>query len=263
MTLGMAWIRDLGRSKELVVISDSRLSGGRWWDAGPKIMILPRTDAVLSFAGDTADAYPLMLHISDAIRSFAKSADRSLDLADAKGHLIRVINLTRSAVTSTHNRFKGPNVADAVFMLSGYSWRQKRFRIWTLHYDSNISRFTFRPSSPWPAQGSHHKEIVYIGDHEVIEDAKFRLTSLLALNGKLGTGGLDMEPLEIMRDMLRSNLYPSIGGSPQVVKIYEHQNVNVFPVYWPDKLSQQRTALGRPLLEYESARSRIIDPDNI
>lgn len=57
MTLGMAWLRTVGDVRELVIASDSRLSGGQYWDANPKIMLLPRSDAVLSFAGSTSDAY--------------------------------------------------------------------------------------------------------------------------------------------------------------------------------------------------------------
>ncbi|MDB5681333.1 MAG: hypothetical protein JWO16_1138 [Sphingomonas bacterium] len=263
MTLGMAWVRDLGRTKELIVISDSRLSGGRFWDAGPKIMLLPRSDAVLSFAGDTSDAYPLMLQIGNAISAYPMSVDRSLDLPEAKGHLIRVVNRVRAAVSSSYRGFVGPHVADAVFMMCGYSWRQKRFRIWTLHYDSNIDRFTFRPSAPWRAQGGGHKEIAYIGDPDVVLEAKSRMTAILTAKGKLGSGAFDMEPLEVLRDMLRSNVFPSIGGAPQIVKIYEHSNVHPFPVYWPDKKSDIQTVLGRPMLEYEKVKSKVIDPDNL
>ncbi len=32
MTLGIAWVRYIGSVKELIVTSDSRLSGGQFWD---------------------------------------------------------------------------------------------------------------------------------------------------------------------------------------------------------------------------------------
>ena len=37
MTLVAAWTRTTESGKELWVISDSRLSGGMFWDFGPKI----------------------------------------------------------------------------------------------------------------------------------------------------------------------------------------------------------------------------------
>lgn len=45
MTLGIAWERVKGGVRELVIASDSRLSGGgRTWDGNPKILTLPRSD---------------------------------------------------------------------------------------------------------------------------------------------------------------------------------------------------------------------------
>src|ERR1700743_3358333 len=92
MTLGMAWVRVVGGVRELVIASDSRLSGGQYWDGNPKIMLLPRSDAVLSFAGQTRDAYPLMLQAYNAIKMYPLAEKRALDLADLKGHLVRVFD---------------------------------------------------------------------------------------------------------------------------------------------------------------------------
>ena len=40
MTLVAAWVRHNNNTKELYVSSDSRLSGGRAWDIGPKSLRL-------------------------------------------------------------------------------------------------------------------------------------------------------------------------------------------------------------------------------
>jgi len=260
MTLGMAWVRNLGSIRELVVASDSRLSGGKFWDSNPKIMLLPRSDAVLSFAGDTHDAYPLMLQVYNAILMHGPALDRSMDLAHLKGHLVRVINKARSSVTNLPRGERGPVIADATFMLSGYSWLQKRFRVWTLHYHKGAEEFTFRPTQPWRGQAGHTKEIAFVGDERVVKAAKIALVDRLRAKGKLTDGGLDMEPLEVLRDLLRSQDYPEIGGAPQVVKIYEHMNAHPFPVHWPDA-SGGLTVLGRPLMPYETFDSKAIDPD--
>lgn len=263
MTLGIAWVRNIGDIRELVVASDSRLSGGKFWDSNPKIMTLPRSDAVLSFAGDTQDAYPLMMQIYNAILLHGPARDRALDLAELKGHLIRVINKARSSISNLPRGSTEPVVADAIFMLSGYSWRQKRFRVWTLHYDHARTGFTFRPTSPWRGQSGHSKEVAFVGDENVVQAAKAQLLATLRAKGKLQTGGLDMEPFEVLRDLLRSGTYSEIGGSPQVVKVYEHMNVHPFPVYWPNAAEGQICTLGRPLLPYEKPSGRVIDPDNL
>src|SRR5450759_3690103 len=80
MTLGMAWVRTMGRTNELVVASDSRLSGGQFWDSNPKIVLLPRSDCVMSFAGSTNDAYPLMLQTYNAISMYPRGTNRVLDV---------------------------------------------------------------------------------------------------------------------------------------------------------------------------------------
>ncbi len=251
MTLGMAWVRNLGSIRELVVASDSRLSGGKFWDSNPKIMLLPRSDAVLSFAGDTHDAYPLMLQVYNAILMHGPALDRSMDLAHLKGHL---------GPRHQQGAILRYQFADATFMLSGYSWRQKRFRVWTLHYHNGAEGFTFRPTRPWRGQSGHTKEIAFVGDERVVKAAKSALVDRLRAKGKLTDGGLDMEPLEVLRDLLRSQDYPEIGGAPQVVKIYEHMNAHPFPVHWPDACGGL-TVLGRQLMPYETFNSKAIDPD--
>jgi uncharacterized ubiquitin-like protein YukD len=263
VTLGIAWVRNIGTVRELVIASDSRLSGGQFWDANPKIMMLPRSDAIISFAGDTHDAYPLMLQIYNAILIHPAAQDRALDLPELKGHVIRVINKARSFVSNLPIGHAGPVIADAQFMLAGYSWRQKRFCAWTLHHDNSIQRFTFKRWTPWQAQSGYKKEIAFVGDSNVVARAKSDLVSVLQAKGKLSSGGLDMEPLEVLRDLLRANQFAEIGGSPQVVKVYEYMKSHAFPIYWPSLLSGEVTVLGRPLMAYEKPRGRIIDPDNL
>jgi hypothetical protein len=77
----MAWVRNPGSLRELVVASDSRLSGGQFWDANPKSMLLPRSDRVLSFAGGTFDAYPLMLQAFNAIDTVTRLKTRAFPMS--------------------------------------------------------------------------------------------------------------------------------------------------------------------------------------
>ena len=72
-----------------------------------------------------------------------------------------------------------------------------------------------------------------------------------------------MEPFEILRDMIRDDKYSSIGGPPQVMKVYCHMNSMPFCVYWPDRQSGKLSFLGRPLLGYESTEYLAIDPDTL
>lgn len=47
---------------------------------------------------------------------------------------------------------------------------------------------------------------------------------------------LGMEPFEVVRDMLRDNKKSdSIGGPPQIVKVYQYMRSAPLAVYWPNK----------------------------
>jgi hypothetical protein len=70
-----------------------------------------------------------------------------------------------------------------------------------------------------------------------------------------------MEPFEVLVEMIRSNRYPTIGGPPQIIKVYRHSNYMPYGVYWPSKASGVMTLYGRPLLDYEHPRSVDGGPD--
>jgi hypothetical protein len=263
MTLGIIWLRVVGSTRELLVTSDSRLGGGQSWDGNPKILLLPRSDSVLSFSGKTDDAYPLMIQAWNAINMHGPSRDRSLNLADLKGHLVRVFNHSRTFIHSLPFNQTRPDNPEAIFSLSGYSWKTKKFHIWKLHYDNNISSFTFQPTPKWRGQDKKsEKMIAYLGDEDAINYAKEKLVIELRKSNKLISGNFDMEPFIVLRDIIRERKFNSVGGPIQMVKIYEHSNAVPFGIFWPDKKNGQISVLGRPLLSYEKNSWGALDPDN-
>lgn len=257
MTLALAWTRKAGSVEELVVASDSRLRFGQSWDCCPKILSLPRSDSLICFAGDTMYTYPLMLQMAAAIEHYPRSKSRATDLTRMKGHTLRVFN---EMLDDIHDLPVGEDLdpPDAHFILGGYSWEYGKFHIWYLHYDTHIGRFTFRPASQWRGvRGS--KKIMAAGDH--LQEFKTRLIALLRERRKLTVGGFDMEPFEVLRDMIRDEEYDSIGGPPQIMKVYQHLNTQPLAVYWPNREVGKITLLGRPLLSYETTRYYVLDPD--
>lgn len=258
MTITVAWVRKVETIQELVVASDSRLSFGGRWDCCPKIIALPRNDAVLCFAGDTMYAYPVMLQAAAAVSQHARLRSRGMDLHHLKGHLLRILN---GMVSLVHDLPKGIDTSpETTFLLGGWSSKKGEFKVWLLHFDPKIKRFTFRPTSPW--KGSNAKKVfAFTGDYE--EDYKARLVSLLRSKGKLEGGGFDMEPLEVLRDMLRDGTYDKIGGAPQVMKVYTYSNCMPYAVFWPSNDPNQISLLGRPLLPYETSEYMVLDLDTL
>ncbi|PJZ70819.1 hypothetical protein CH373_05995 [Leptospira perolatii] len=261
MTIAIAWIREVKKCQELIICTDSRLNGGMRWDQGPKLFTLPRSDSAICFAGDTSYAYPLIIQLTNAISQYDKSSDRSLDIHKLRGHIIKVCNSLKDSIRSLSdkNAFK-----DNEFLFGGYSWTKKNFFLWKIRYDRDNNKFHFiRNTRKYGKLG----KILFAGD--MTNTAKKSLGILIKQKygssiKKLKGIGYDFEPFEVIRDMLRaSDLRGSIGGAPQILKVYQHMNSRVFGVYWPNKDSKKITINGRELIGYENIQNWIIDPDTL
>jgi hypothetical protein len=258
MTISLAWVRKVGAVNELVAASDSRLSFGCRWDCCPKVIALPRGDSALCFAGNTMYAYPVMLQAIAAISQHPRLLSRGMDLEELKGYLLRVLN---SMVSLIHDLPHGvENAPDTTFLLGGWSWRRNRFKVWLLHYDASIKKFNFRPTGRWRSLNKE-KELAFTGDYK--SEYKERLVALLRKKNKLQGGGFDMEPLEVLRDMLRDSTFDLIGGAPQVIKVYRYSSCKPFAVFWPTKTAATVNLLGRPLLDYEQSGHIVLDTDTM
>lgn len=256
----MAWVRSVGKSKELVMATDSRLRFGCAWDCCPKLLVMPRSDVAVAFSGRTESAYPLILQLAAAIEHHSRSKSRAMDIYDLKGYAVKMFNHLRDLITDLPKGQKYADPPETQFILGGYSWRKKRFAIWLIHFDSYSRKFTFRPCHSWP--GSMRKKFLCMtGDH--LDEAKSLILDNLKKKKKLPLGGFDMEPFEVLRDMIRSGKYPEIGGPPQVLKVQEHMNCTPYSVYWPNRQSNAISLLGRPLFDYELSETLILDPDSL
>jgi|TARA_B100000929_G_scaffold193089_1_gene153054 hypothetical protein len=261
VTLSVAWIRKVKNTEELVIATDSRLRWGRAWDCCPKIIPLVRQDSVLCFAGNTQYAYPMMVQINNSISMHTKSSSRAIDITDLKGHILKVIEGMREHI---HDLPKGSDafeVPDAMFLFAGYSWKTNSFKIWTLYYDQDKDEFHFRKASNHIKRADGTKYYAFIGNNTDV--ARRKMTKLIHSKGIANIPGLDMEPLEVLIEMIRDEKYPHIGGAPQIVKVYKHMNVLPYSVYWPNKESGTKTFLGRPMLDYEVNEYFTLDPDSL
>jgi hypothetical protein len=277
MTLAVAWLRHVNNTEELMVASDSRLRFGMAWDCCPKLLALPRNDSIMCFAGDTMHAYPILLQIQSAVRAHPALLSRAIDLTDLRGHIIHVINEMRRNMHDPPRRARvqAAEEPDVAFILAGYSWRLRQFRIGLLRFSARVERFHFTspPGAPAPVgagnegggrndgAGRRGRYIQFAGERADVRHARQRLHQILRDKNTLATGRLDMEPLQVLVEMIRDEGFPSIGGPPQVMKVLRHMNVLPFSVFWPDRASGRLSYLGRPLVEYERTQFLAMDPD--
>lgn len=259
MTLSIAWVRSVGATEELVVATDSRLRFGSAWDCCPKILELPRTDCLLCFAGLTRYAYPLMLQAENALGLHPKSRTRAFDLNETRSYVLEVFNSMRDFISDPPSTGEHEE-PDAAFLFGGFDWRSQTFLLWELYFDPAHDRFAFRTAKLWEGIDGNRK-IFFIGDET--DQAKERLLLRLEDQGKMQAGGFDMEPFEVLRDMLRDGVAPEIGGPPQLAKVYKHLNVLRLGVFWPSREEERIAVNGRLLLPYEKPHFPILDPDTL
>lgn len=270
MTLVLAWIRKVGITEELCVASDSRVTSGKAWDCCPKIKAFNRADSVLAFAGDTAYAYPMMEQVSNSINFHPKLSTRALDITDLKGHIGRVISNMREYLHDSIQPYKKfiPENPETQFLFAGYSWKYGKYKMWKLEYKSKKNQFII-----YECQTLMKNQLVVLADTSQNKDfeglklrenlIRRRIFLRMEQKGKKQGDFFDMEPFEVLRDIIRNDDDWAIGGTPQLVKIYKHLNTMAYGIFWPNKESQQITIMGRPIMKYESFRNPIIDPDSL
>ncbi|TGU74577.1 hypothetical protein E4633_03690 [Geomonas terrae] len=247
MTLAMAWVRKgAGGVDELVTVSDSRLNGGgRNFDCVPKILPLKRNDSIICFAGETDFAYPLMLQLSLAIEGHFPAVSRAVDMTKIAGFTIRTFNQMLKEIDPY---VKGQHVPKTEFILAGYSWQQKSFKIWRVIYNKGVNLFELKPCSVWHGP---FKSIAFAGDWaREAEKQLYRLmTDRYGDIRILKEGCLDMEPFEVLRNILRAGKrHDTVGGAPQMVKVYCYPNARPVGIFWPDRAAERVYLLGRQLL---------------
>jgi hypothetical protein len=263
MTIGAVWVRSLAGSggdqpQELLFCTDSRVNGGMRFDSCPKILPLARGDAGIAFAGSVAFSYPMMLQMANAIESHRPLRTRAMNISKLRGHVLKVLDEMQRSI---HTFADDENIPKLTLMLGGYHWIHKKFEYWRVAWSDSENRFVaHRPIL------RHRRMVTFFGDEEWILEANQRLKGLLQVRHGLDMPGetLDMEPFEIIRDLLRESVPAhSIGGAPQVLKIYQYLNSQPMGVFWPQKDGGKVSLLGRTLLPYERTDAWILDPDTL
>jgi hypothetical protein len=284
MTISIAWTRKEHDVEQLVFASDSRISAGEKFDACPKMLALPRGDCGIAYAGTSGDALSMMLQLSLAIQSYPAAMKRSLELSALRTHALKIFNAMLKEIKL--EQIKGnPSIqrTDASFLFGGYSWRRKDFEFWSFRYSKANNEFvTRRPmnlavdletntiSTNSRSSGKHRPigRIAFVGDQSRAAERIVikRLNEKLRSDPKLSR--LHMEPLEAIRDLLRNRDLrnppdkDSIGGPPQMMKVFQYSQTASFAFMWPDSDGAIRPFLnGRPCLDYENLDIVCLDPD--
>jgi hypothetical protein len=236
MTIGVAWIRETERGQEAWLASDSRLHGdGNVWDDCPKLFVSPRRDLAAAFSGDTAQAYPLLLQIANAISAHWSAADGTLELTALVEHLGQVANDMLSRVESDPHVHGQPAArpfarrGDAI-VLAGYSRHTNGLVLRALQFDSATRMWKFVKTRAHVKIGPN-KVFRIFGDRVAASRYAHLLESRLRAVGKVGTSKpFELEPLEVLWEFLalpESKEHPlpqrsrplTVGGPVQALQV--------------------------------------------
>lgn len=284
VTIGVAWVRQGSDSKELWIVSDSRLSGnGHIWDSCAKLSMLPRRDAVMGFAGETQEAFPLMIQVANAVSSFRALREGVLELSRFIGHLELVLNeMMRALIIDDAVRTELPwqrafSTVDDTIVLAGYSRRANDFVIRSLRYQPDIRIWKFARVSPSSPTGPRILHV--FGDAPSKAQFRSALHFCLEESGRHeATDLLDMEPFEVLCDMLAlppsppcdRNGHPavpsghrssSVGGAPQAIQLLPGASATPIVVRWKSSTGTGDYLLGRRLLAYENVDLPLLTRD--
>jgi hypothetical protein len=272
MTIAIAWVREIGRTSELVFASDSRLSGGGNIDSCQKVFSLPREDCALAFCGRAFIAYPFIVQVQNLINEHRKSFDRATDVGEMKGKIVGLLN----RFVNEHQDYVPEDFeADkhqTQFLFGGWSWRKSKFYLWEIYYEKDIRRFVAGDTGIWKLfklTEEDQLKLGFVGDY--FDDFIARLKELLSTaDGNVRTK-LDYEPLQVLASMLQDPRFVDrreerrglIGGAPQLMKVYPFLRTMSFGVRWQSKKGPRIALRGRILSPIETIMVPIINPNTL
>jgi hypothetical protein len=255
MTITVAWERKLPSYSELVLCSDSRLSGGGHIDVCQKIFALPREDSAIGFCGSTLIAYPLINQFISYIQHFKKNQDRALDASELPNKFCQLINHFLSFYMNPADLQS--ELAETSFVLCYFSWKYRRPFIARIKFEKSANRYvSVRGNFPESVSESLHgrSQFAMIGDyrHKYFEELG-RYVDYETCER------LDLEPLQALSTMLANPEFTDrgqsnagkIGGAPQLLKIYPFMRTIEFAIYWPSRASGKLFLNGRETFDYE------------
>ena len=243
-------------------------------------MQLPRNDCAVAFAGYTGHAYPMMQQLALAIEAHGPLQRGSMDLFALKKHALKIFDEMSGFIKSSpYLSSEADADPEANFILGGYSWIKKKFEFWNVFYHQKEKRFIAQPAQwlcyssladrIWLRRNPALPETTPIGKIAFAGDQAQEAERLLAnklrphADSKIPTK-FNMEPFEVVRDMLLNPLHAeTIGGAPQLVKVYQYMKSASLAVYWPKKGEGLPHLQGRPCLGYERIDRWSIDPDTL
>lgn len=240
MSLCIGWIRRTNDSEEVVLASDSCFSGGQRFMAAPKLFSVKRGDFALACAGSTTYSFSVIEHIRQAMDCNEQISRRKYDLVDIIHYIVDVTNETlgheKEQIQSDETDFR--------MILGGFSWKFKKPILRIIEYVPRDKKYCAHE-----VKSLKLSPIAVIGDIDAISKVRTAIYKKLEADGVKDGGNWDMQPLSVLMDFIDDPYYTTIGGVPQLIKVFPYMRTQPWGVTYGDN---KVYFYGRRLLNYET-----------
>lgn len=229
MTLAAAWVRRNESLSELIIASDSRISGGGDWDVCPKIVALPRPATVMAMSGWAVEAYAFLIQALNTCALLDGHAVGRTDIGNLAKKLRDVYANSRNHLGPLGGG-QAPDVPVLDVALLGWSWRNLCFEGYSYSY-LDSGELVMKPLAELEADRPYPAYL--FGD--AAGEARKRLKALRKERGlpvpKRGEpeaprvareAFYDWEPFEVLLHVINDEGIPSVGGAPQLACISQY-----------------------------------------
>jgi hypothetical protein len=250
MTLCIGWIRTVGQVEEVCLIADSCFTGGGQFLAAPKLFPLNRNDCAIACAGYTGYSFPIVEHIMRSIEINQKLRDRACDISDMIHAIVDIAN--KCLYEERDIQVTDDGSPEFSMIVAGYSWKFQRAYLKIISYDKQSKQMYAKDT-----QTIKGKPVAVIGDQ--INAVRKKIFDLLERDSVPQNGDFDMQPLEVLMEYITNPKIRSIGGYPQMLKIYPFMNLLPIGFLHMNEGEKVISYYGRLLLKYETFPYPIYD----
>lgn len=221
MTLCVAWKRRVNSQDQLVLATDSMITGGLEYPHGTKLLVFGRGDCGLCWEGSTTFTY-----------SFAENARVDIDLSDSLSISDKPLFIVARRLTKVFNTLWQANLNDSSslfktekfsFLFGGYCPTYKEIQFWHIKQKEQSQGFS-----------SEKRRLDYGKPYFIGSGGD----SARAIRDRES----DISPYQVLLRIIEDSSIRDVGGVPQLVTI-DHTGLKVIGVVKDD----ERYVFGRKL----------------
>lgn len=219
MTLCVAWKREGTNGEQLIIATDSMITGGLDYPHGAKLLVPDRSDCAFCWEGSVWFAYPFSLNAMVDINFSDRLGVNNKPLFAVARRMTKVFNqLWHANLDDSGSNFKNERLS---FLFGGYCPEFEEIQCWHIKQDENLESFTY--------QRRRLTKPCFVGSGEP------HVAKILSKESEIS-------PYQVLRRLIEDSDIRDVSGVPQLVTV-DRTGLEVIGVIKDDK----RYLFGRQL----------------